>query len=52
MMSNFLRDPRFLAESNIFRTHVLQALFTPEGPLPGATRMLEQLMASVMIRHR
>ncbi|VDB82884.1 unnamed protein product [Peniophora sp. CBMAI 1063] len=52
MMSNFLRDPRFLADSHIFRTHVLQALFTPTGPLPGAIKVLEQLMTSFMIRHR
>ncbi|KZV71605.1 hypothetical protein PENSPDRAFT_605479 [Peniophora sp. CONT] len=52
MMSNFLRDPRFLADSGIFKSHVLQALFTSDGPLPGAIRVLEQLMASVMIRHR
>lgn len=52
MTSNFLRDARFLADSSVFRTHVLQALFTPEGPLPGSTRVLEQLMASFMIRHR
>ena len=52
MMSNFLRDPRFLADSNLFRSHVVKALFVQDGPAPGALQVLEQLMGSIMIRHR
>jgi len=52
MMITFLQIPRFSAETRLFRTHVVQSLFGPNGPHPGAIQVLTQVMNSIMIRHQ
>lgn len=52
MMTRFLGVPRFATDSKYFATHVTAALFGPQGPHPGAIRVLNQVMEMIMIRHR
>jgi hypothetical protein len=52
MMIHFLAVPHFAAEPQVFDTHIIDALFGPTGPLPGAIRVLTQVMQMQMIRHR
>ncbi|KAH8117115.1 hypothetical protein DFH11DRAFT_1505319 [Phellopilus nigrolimitatus] len=57
MMASFLGVLPFAADPHAFRNHVTSPLFgsKAEGrtdPLPGATRVLEQVMSMSMVRHR
>jgi hypothetical protein len=53
MATHFVGVPHFKAEPKRFGDHVTTALFGPERlPLPGAIQVLNQVMQSVMIRHR
>jgi hypothetical protein len=52
MISMFLKDERFVAIPDLFNTHVMKALFSQDGPYPGGVQVLNQLMNSVMLRHR
>lgn len=52
MMSSFLRVLPFAADARAFDVLVTDALFAKDGPLPGATLVLEQLMSTYMVRHR
>lgn len=51
MVSQFI-GVKFLADHQVIRTHLKDALLSDEGPRPGAINMLVQLMKTVMIRHR
>lgn len=51
MVSQFI-GVKFLADSQVIKTHLKDALFAEDGPRPGAVNMLVQVMKTVMIRHR
>ncbi|KAJ4486158.1 hypothetical protein J3R30DRAFT_3444646 [Lentinula aciculospora] len=51
MVSQFI-GAKFLADSQVVRTHIKDALFTEKGPLPGGIGMLVQVMNTTMIRHQ
>jgi hypothetical protein len=51
-MIHFLSVPHFAADAKLFDSHVIAPLLHPEGPSPGAIRVLEQVMSMAMIRHR
>ncbi|KAI0273498.1 hypothetical protein BC834DRAFT_854101 [Gloeopeniophorella convolvens] len=52
MMITFLQIPRFATETRLFSSHVVRALFGPNGPQPGAIAVLIRVMNSIMVRHR
>jgi SNF2-related domain len=52
IMITFLQIPRFATESRLFSSQVVQSLFGPSGPQPGAIQVLTQVMSSIMIRHQ
>jgi SNF2-related domain len=53
MATQFVGVPHFKAEPGVFHSNVTMALFGHQGsPEPGAIRVLEQVMQSIMIRHR
>ncbi|KAF5373603.1 hypothetical protein D9758_000961 [Tetrapyrgos nigripes] len=51
MVAHFV-GMKLLADQQIVKSHILDALFDNKGPRPGAIQMLTHLMESVMIRHR
>ncbi|KAJ3846868.1 hypothetical protein EV368DRAFT_52122 [Lentinula lateritia] len=51
MVSQFI-GVKFLADGQVIRTHIKDALFTEKGPLPGGVDMLVQIMGEMMIRHQ
>ncbi|KAJ4484665.1 SNF2 family N-terminal domain-containing protein [Lentinula edodes] len=51
MISQFI-GVKFLADGQVIRTHIKDALFTEKGPLPGGVDMLVQIMREMMIRHQ
>ncbi|KAG7092981.1 hypothetical protein E1B28_009281 [Marasmius oreades] len=51
MLTHFV-GLKFLGDSQLVKTHIRDGLFGGRGPYPGAVRMLTQLMAFTMIRHR
>ncbi|THV03958.1 hypothetical protein K435DRAFT_714928 [Dendrothele bispora CBS 962.96] len=51
MIAHFV-GMRFLTDSQLVKSHLMDALFDGKGPRPGAIRMLVQLMQAVMIRHK
>jgi hypothetical protein len=52
MMRYFLGVPRFAADKMLFSNLVVTPLMGKVGPAPGAIQVLEQVMSSVMFRHR
>lgn len=52
MISSFLEEPRFAADSKLFQTHVIAPLMDSSGPRFGSVQVVMQVMQSVMIRHR
>ena len=52
MFAEFLLMKPFASDPKAFSTLVTDPIFEPEGPFPGDTRVLSQVMASVMVRHR
>lgn len=52
MITHFIAVPQFSADSSLIATHVTEALLDPSGPRRGAIEVLNQVMHSVMIRHR
>ncbi|KAJ3894949.1 hypothetical protein GG344DRAFT_39846 [Lentinula edodes] len=51
MISQFI-GVKFLADGQVIRTHIKDALFTEKGPLPGGVDILVQIMREMMIRHQ
>ncbi|PPQ63287.1 hypothetical protein CVT24_006812 [Panaeolus cyanescens] len=52
MISHFIAVPQFQADFKLVATHVIEPLLDPNGPRPGSIQVLNQVMQSVMIRHR
>ena len=53
MATHFVGFSRFRGEPKVFSDYVTSALFGPHQlPLPGAIQVLNQVMQSLMIRHR
>ena len=52
MLSDFLGVLPFAAEPDSFSRLVVNGLMGEHGPLPGSTRVLEQVMSANMVRHR
>jgi hypothetical protein len=52
MMQGFLQAPVFIENLGAFKSLVLTPLMQPTGPSLGSIQVLEQVMASVMFRHR
>ena len=52
MIAHFIALPQFIADSKLMSNSVVDPLLAPTGPQPGAVQVLNQLMETVMIRHR
>ncbi|KAG6873801.1 hypothetical protein C0995_011026 [Termitomyces sp. Mi166 len=52
MISHFIAVPQFIASPKLVTTHVIEPLLDPKGPRPGAIQVLNQVMETIMIRHR
>ncbi|KAL5529532.1 hypothetical protein ACEPAG_5517 [Sanghuangporus baumii] len=52
MLSDFLGVLPFAANSESFSNLVVNGLMPESGPLPGALRVLEQVMSANLVRHR
>jgi hypothetical protein len=52
MVTHFIAAPPFFANSKLMKTHVIDPLLSSTGPFPGAIKVLNQVMESVMFRHR
>jgi hypothetical protein len=52
IISHSLSFPKFKADSKAFKNLVATPLLEPTGPSPGAIQVFEQVMRTVMIRHR
>ncbi|KAG6849539.1 hypothetical protein H0H93_007627 [Arthromyces matolae] len=52
MVSHFIAVPQFSASPRLMTTHVIDPLLDSNGPQPGAIQVLNQIMQSIMIRHR
>jgi hypothetical protein len=52
MMKDFLGFTQFTSQPKLFFTNVIDPLFEPNGPAPGAIKVLEQVMQTCMFRHR
>ncbi len=52
MFAEFLLMRSFALDPKAFSVLVTDPIFESEGPFPGDTRVLSQVMASVMVRHR
>ena len=52
MFAEFLLMRPFSSDPTAFSKLVTDPIFEPEGPFPGDTRILSQVMGSVMVRHR
>lgn len=52
MITHFVALPHFASNPKLVSTHIIEPLLDPEGPRPGAVRVLNQVMEMTMIRHR
>ena len=52
MITHFIAVPQFSADPKLVATHVVEPLLDPQGPRAGSVQVLNQLMETVMIRHR
>ncbi|KAG5341489.1 hypothetical protein C0989_010062 [Termitomyces sp. Mn162] len=52
MISHFIAVPQFMANPKLVTTHIIEPLLDPRGPRPGAIQVLNQVMETIMIRHR
>lgn len=52
IITHSLSFPKFKADAKAFRNLVAAPLLETTGPSPGAIRVFEQVMKTVMIRHR
>ena len=52
MIAHFIALPQFIADSKLMSNSVVDPLLASTGPQPGAVQVLNQLMETVMIRHR
>ena len=52
MIAHFIALPQFIADSKLMSNSVVEPLLASTGPQPGAVQVLNQLMETVMIRHR
>ena len=52
IISHSLSFPKFKADPKAFKSLVATPLLEPTGPSPGAIQVFEQVMRTVMIRHR
>lgn len=52
MFAEFVLMKPFTSDPKVFSTFVADPIFEPEGPFLGDTRVLSQVMASIMVHHR
>lgn len=52
IISHSLSFPKFKADPKAFKNLVSAPLLEPTGPSPGAIQVFEQVMKTVMVRHR
>ncbi|CAA7270930.1 unnamed protein product [Cyclocybe aegerita] len=52
MISHFIAVPQFTSDPKLIASHVIEPLLDHSGPRRGSIQVLNQVMESVMIRHR
>lgn len=52
MMTHFIMVPQFATNTKLVQTHVTEPLLDLSGPRPGSIQVLNQVMETIMIRHR